>query len=643
MPQLAKAFRGFPVQSFLDVLAKLPGFEVRPTQLQMVEAVQKAIADKQHVLIEAGTGSGKSFSYLYPLVESGIRAVVSTGTIALQEQILHKDIPFLQQARPFTAAMAKGRQHYLCHTRFQEADRLLPPNDPLRATLRMIGATLDEWDGDVAELPFAVPPLLWSELQSSSEDSLGQRCEHYSYCPARMARAKLADVDIVVTNHALYLADLAAGNTILPPHDVVVFDEAHHLPAAAMQAFTVAIGRYASTKLLQKVRRRVSPVPDKLTSELLDAEAGILDWVLSPNKPIYRLFPDSDFYHQVDRILVALTSVRRWLHELDTEQLPLGDALMASKAHLHRQKLETQLANLLSRWQYFAASHADLERVNWVEVDSRRGYFELKSTPLDVAEILARDLWSARPAVLASATLAVGQDFSYARRQMGLDGGAEMILPSPFSYEEQVALFLPAGLPDPNDKQFIRSAVPHMRAAIEMAGGRSLLLFSSWRSMEEAWHLLDDLPYPRSKQGELPPRRLVEWFKNTPGAVLFATATFWEGIDVPGEALSCLIIEKLPFAAPDNPVTQAKVEKMKAANQDWFKAYMLPEAITKLRQGFGRLIRSRADKGLVVILDSRLTTRGYGRQVLNALPPAKRIARLDLATPYLPDPAGLRR
>ncbi|MBC7542875.1 MAG: ATP-dependent DNA helicase [Candidatus Sericytochromatia bacterium] len=625
------------MQSFLDVIARLPGYEVRPTQLQMVAAVDLALKDRKHLLIEAGTGSGKSFGYLFPLLEQGVRAVVSTGTIALQEQILHKDIPFLQQARVFTAAMAKGRHHYICHTKLAEADRILPPHDPMRNTLMSIQQHLPDWEGDSAELPFSIERPLWDELFSSGEDSLGPRCEHFTYCPARVARAKLGEVDLIITNHALYMSDLASGGGILPPHDLVVFDEAHHLPAAAAQAFTVTIGRFATTKLLQKIRRKVSSVPDRLTVDILDAEAGILDWVLTPNKPTYRLFPDSDFYGMVDRVLHSLTGLRVWLHELDTDRLPFPDPLVASKAALHRVRLEQQLANLISRWQCFSAAGSDEERVNWVDTDTRRGYFELKSTPLDVADLLAKELWSQKTTILASATLAVGKDFSYIRRQLGLDSGNEMVLASPFDYPEQVALFLPAGLPDPNAPDFIKSCVPHMQSAIEMAGGRSLLLFSSRRAMDEAWTHLQHLDYPMAKQGDLPPRRLVDWFKSTDGAVLLAMATFWEGIDVPGEALSCLIIEKVPFAAPDNPVTQAKVEKMKANGQDWFKAYMLPEAITRLRQGFGRLIRSRSDKGLVVILDSRLTTRGYGRQVLNALPPAQRIARLDLAAPYLPE------
>jgi ATP-dependent DNA helicase DinG len=624
------------LQGFLDVLARLPGYEVRPSQLQMVDAVHAAFQGRHHLLVEAGTGSGKSFGYLFPLLEQGVRAVVSTGTIALQEQILHKDIPFLQQARTFSAAMAKGRSHYICHTKLQEADRILPPGDPLRMTLSAIQQELPEWEGDSAELPFGVEPRLWDELYSSGEDSLGPRCEHFSSCPARVARARLAEVDLIVTNHALYLSDLASGGAILPPHDLVVFDEAHHLPGAAAQAFTVSIGRYATTKLLQKIRRKVASIPDSLTRDVLDAEAGILDWLMRPNKPTYRLFPDSDFYGMVDRTLNSLTYLRMWLHELDTDKLPFPDPLVASKASLHRVRLEQQLANLIARWQCFSSNGADDSRVNWVETDTRRGHFELKSTPLDVAELLNRELWSQKTAILASATLAVGQDFSYVRSQLGLDGGKDLILPSPFDYQEQVALYLPPGLPDPNDREFISACVPHMRKAIDMAGGRSLLLFSSWRSMDEAWRALEDMDYPKAKQGDLPARRLVEWFKQTPGAVLFATATFWEGIDVPGEALSCLIIEKLPFAAPDNPITQAKVEKMKANGEDWFKGFMLPEAITKLRQGFGRLIRTSSDKGLVVLLDSRLTTRGYGRQVINALPPARRIPRLDLAMPYLP-------
>lgn len=623
------------VASFADILTALPGYEVRPQQHAMIDAIKRALKADRHLIVEAGTGSGKSFGYLYPLLEQGERVVVSTGTIALQEQLIREDIPFMAKAsgKKWHAVLAKGRHHYLALQKLWEMDRHVMPHDPMRAPLDLIKAELDEWDGDRANLTHAVPGGLWDEVASSTEDCLGRRCEHHGHCFYFQSRSLLHEADVIVTNHALYMVDLASGGALLPPHRVVVFDEAHHLARVAEAAFTATIGRYSATKILQKLRRRIGPIPDRLMSPVIDSEAALLDWLLSANRREFRINPDSEFLMIVERLAMALEEIRGWLGHVSLESLPFPDDSALTKAALHRQKLDAQLGDLLARWSFFGEETAD--RVNWASVESDRGYFELKSTPLSVADVLHEQLWSKKTAILCSATLAVDRDFRFAKQSLGLDVADELVLQSPFDYPSQAALFIPPGLPEPNAPHFWEAALPAVKAAIEMSGGRALILFSSYRALEKAFQGLEDLPYPIARQGDLPQRRLIQWFKETPGAVLLATSTYWEGIDIPGEALSLLVIERLPFAVPDDPVVQAKVERLKAKGDNWFRQWMLPEAVMRLRQGVGRLVRSKRDKGLIVILDSRLDTKGYGRDVLKALPPATRIRRLDLARPFL--------
>ncbi|MBM3268820.1 MAG: DEAD/DEAH box helicase [Candidatus Sericytochromatia bacterium] len=635
------------IESFREIVAKLPGYEARPGQEQMAALISEALDDGRHAIVEAGTGSGKSFAYLIPLLQAEGPFVVSTNSIPLQEQLISKDVPFLESAlgQPIRVTLAKGRGHYLCRQKFWELDRTMGAEDPRRPAFDTIKSMLDSWDGDDASLPFEPESALWNEIGQSTEDCLNHRCEFFDLNPVRRIRHEMAGSHLIVTNHALYMADLAAGGGILPDHRAVVFDEAHHLPETATKTFSSQIGRFSQMMLLQKLRRRVAPVPDKVALGFIDLEARLFEWLLSmadggpmPANPhaaqaegrsSFRLYPDARFLDVAEGFHEQLVELRQWLSAAP-EPLGLHPDLI-SKAPLHRERLRGQLDSLIARWEFFAREAGDAgDRVNWVELDRSRGYFELKSAPLGVGPILRDLLWLKRPAILTSATLAVDGDFQYFRNQLGLPEPLELALPSPFDYERQALLYIPRFLPEPNHPGFAEDSREAIRHILDYSQGRAFVLFTSHRAMRSAFRVLaPKLEYPCRQQGELPRAALLEWFKATPGAVLFATASFWEGVDVPGDALSCVIIDRLPFAVPDDPVIQARVERMKQQGRDWFREFTLPEAIIRLKQGFGRLIRTGTDRGLVAILDNRLLTKAYGATILKALPPCPRIRDLD--------------
>ena len=634
-----------PVERVIEqIVSQLPGYEPRPQQFEMSRVIERAIQTKHHAVIEAGTGSGKSFGYLIPVLESGRKAVIATGTIALQEQLLHKDLPFLAQAygRDIKVALAKGRSNYICLRKLDEVDRTLSPSDDLRPVISdLLQITSSKaWSGDRAELPFNVDSRFWMDsLASDPEDCLGPRCPNWLFTPHRTARQACEDAQIIIANHALYFADLAMGGGVLPHHDLVVFDEAHHLDRAAMSALSTHISRWMTGKLLQRVQRRFRSIPLKIIQDLDEAENGLMDHLYQRGRGQFRLDPEPEFESRASAMSSALARLAQWIGRSDLGQMtilePEPDAA-AARAEMVRDQMESVSADLAARWEHFATLRAGDHRANWMTIDPGRDSFELTSAPLDIGETLAGLLWSVRTCVLTSATLAVDGKFDFLKQELGLPGDTlDCVLGSPFDYPNQALLYLPRGIPAPNDPSFGAAACPEIERILTMTAGRAFVLCTSYRSLREiAGQLIPRLPYPCKTQEDLPRARLVEWFKTTPGAVLFATATFWEGVDIPGDSLSCVIIDKLPFASPDEPVVQARTERMKANGEDWFGGYMLPRAVLALKQGFGRLIRTRTDRGLVAILDRRLLTMRYGDIVLRSLPPARRLltlaATLDL-------------
>lgn len=629
-----------PIEQVVEQLvSQLPGYEPRPQQLRMARMIADAVGGKRHALIEAGTGSGKSFGYLVPLIEAGRKAVISTGTIALQEQLLHKDLPFISQAygREIKVALAKGRGNYVCLRKLLEADVTLSPTDANRQVvqelIQLTGA--GEWRrGDRGDLPFNVDGRFWADtLASDPEDCLGPRCDNYVFTPHRLARVACEEAQIIIANHALYFTDLAMGGGVLPQHDIVVFDEAHHLDRAAQAALSVQVARWMIGRLLQRVQRRFSALAPQLVEALGDAEQDLSQTLYRRGRGQFPITPDPDFESAALRLAEALTRLAEWVASQDTSQMTLLDEdpeLAKQRAEMVRDQMQAVAENMAARWSHFAALRPGDARANWMQIDPARDHYELQSAPLEIAEQLTELLWTRRTCVLTSATLAVDGKFDFLKRELGLPAdSAEAVLGSPFEYPKQVLLYIPRSLPMPNEPHFTRESCPEIERILTMTRGRAFVLCTSYRSLRElATTLTPLLPFPCKTQEDLPRSRLVEWFKTTPNAVLFATATFWEGVDVPGEALSCVIIDKLPFASPDDPVVQARTDRMKARGEDWFGGYVLPRAVLTLKQGFGRLIRTRTDRGIVAILDRRVLTMRYGEIVLRSLPPARRLAAL---------------
>lgn len=611
---------------FKEVVGKLKNYEPRQQQITMAENINNAFEKCQSLIVEAGTGSGKSFGYLVPSAISGYKIVISTGTIALQEQLLNKDVPFIVENcnKDLKIALAKGRGNYLCKQKFFETLRTLSPNSKEMKTIKKVEVLLSkEWNGDQAELEFVVPKLIWLEINSDKDDCISYRCEHFSSCPFRVARSVLGDADIIITNHALYFTDLASGGTILPAHDFVIFDEAHHIKNAATKAFTIAIGKWASTRLIQKIQKRIAYVPDSISSNIASTETEMISWLFSKDKENFRIFPDSDFYSLVDDEIIRLRALRNWLNDLDTEQLELFGEDTKFKKVCHKDLLLSQASNLVSRWEYFMKQDITDEedtRVNWAETNTDKLNFEIFSAPIFISKILKEKLWSKLPAILTSATLAVNNSCDYTKSQLGIEAEG-LILDSPFSYKEQARLYLPKLNMDPNSSSYNSTISKMIKEIVQISEGRALVLFTSIYSMKQvSAFVLEQVEYPCKVQGDLPRNKLIDWFIKTDNSILFATATYWEGIDIPGEDLSCVIIDKIPFSSPDDPVTSAITDHMKAQNKSWFMEFMLPEAALKLKQGYGRLIRTKNDTGMICILDPRLLNKAYGKVIINSLP-----------------------
>lgn len=625
-------------QAIQEIVSQLPGYEPRPQQLEMAQTIEEAIRTNRHALIEAGTGSGKSFGYLIPLLESGKRTVISTGTIALQEQLLNKDLPFLEQAygKPIQVALAKGRSNYVCVRKLDEVHRTLPPGDAMLPVVEELSETVRNgvWNGDRAELPFNVDARFWADsLASDPFDCLGPKCPNYQGTPHRLARIACEEAQIIIANHALYFTDLATGSALLPQHDVVVFDEAHHLERAATGALTTAVNRWEAGRLLQRVQRRFPNIPAKVVQGIFDAENDLMDLLYARGRGQFRLERDPDFEQRALEMSKAIVRLAQWIDAADAAQMAMLDddpAMAKQRAETQREQMRTVAQDLAQRWEHFGLLKIGDQRANWIFTDPSRDVYEINSAPLDVGEALDHLLWSKRTCVLTSATLAVDGKFQFLKHELGLpEKTLDRVLGSPFDFPNQALLYVPRRLPLPSDPGWTDAIVTEVERVLAMTQGRAFVLCTSYRSLRDiAGRLQGKIPFPSKTQEDLPRQRLVEWFKSTPNAVLFATATFWEGVDIPGDALSCVIIDKLPFASPDDPVVQARTDRMKARDEDWFGDFMLPKAILALKQGFGRLIRTKTDTGIVALLDRRVLTHRYGEVVMRSLPPARRLQNL---------------
>lgn len=601
----------------------LPLYEERSQQVAMSQGIWEALHTRKILLVEAGTGTGKTLAYLIPAILSGLKVVVSTGTKNLQEQIFYKDIPFLQQVLPrkVKACYMKGRQNYLCLWRLQRL-RHHPSLPGLIDSAWM--QRLERWaeetpTGDRAELAdLSDDASVWSEVCTTSESCLGQRCEFYTPCFITRMRQEAAAADVIIVNHHLLFADLALKESsygeVIPRYDAVIIDEAHHIEEVATQYFGMGISTYRIEELARDAEREIRALkleasPPEHTISLLLQRSGALFRLLESRGDRQRLAPN------------------RTPKGFPKAAADLGDTLALLGIQLENIKDATE--GVLSCAQRAAVLAAEVEFVTamdnpryvyWAE-QRGRGIF-LQASPIDVAEELQERLFSLdRPMILTSATLATGQTFDFIKARLGIPEASELLLDSPFEYASQALLYLPAEIPDPRAPGFIASAAEEIRRLLLLSDGRAFVLFTSFRVMHAVYErLVGELPFTCLRQGDAPRGLLLDEFKADIHSVLFATNSFWQGVDVQGEALSCVIIDKLPFAAPSEPVVEARIDAIREAHGNPFLEYQVPAAIITLKQGLGRLIRTKQDRGVLAILDSRLHHKPYGRLFLASLP-----------------------
>jgi len=618
----------------------LPGYAFRPEQAAMAQAVARALSNSEPLLVEAGTGTGKTFAYLVPAILSGRSAIISTGTRTLQDQLFRRDLPMLAQAlgMPVNIALLKGRSNYLCRHRLELATQQGSLLDGERGAVRMLGRVA-RWasttkSGDLAELSdLPEQSSLWPSITSTRDNCLGQECRQFSRCHVMDARRAAQAADIVIVNHHLLLADLALKDAgfgdLLPGADAIILDEAHQVPEIAAQFF----GQVWSARQAELLARDAA-------AELKTAG------VESP--PLAAAL--EDIGRRVDGLRRALSggpSRRDWaqLGDAFLEGLAeLEDAMNAVAALLEEAAAGAGTSNCARRAQALAATLAgvraasDETGVRWVEAGAAG--FVVQFTPFETAARL-RECVEARPSawVFTSATLAIGGDFSHFAARVGLPDARTLCIDSPFDYRNQARIFLPPNLPDPKSPGYGDAFVEACAPLLEAGGGRAFLLYTSYRGLREGVDALKrrfpDPPFPVLVQGEAPREALLTRFRELGNAVLLATGSFWEGVDVKGEALSIVAIDKLPFASPDDPLLAARLEGIRRRGGNGFTEYQLPQAVLALKQGVGRLIRDFDDFGVIVIGDPRLRTKSYGRVFLAALPPSPILTDAAAAARFL--------
>jgi ATP-dependent DNA helicase DinG len=659
---------GFSLYQFFapgGVLSKThPAYEFRRGQLQMAQAVEEALEEKRHLIVEAGTGTGKTLAYLLPVIRSGKRVIISTGTKNLQEQLFFKDVPALERAlfpegdRKLSVCYMKGRNNYLCRKKlFDLTDQPvlsgLEEIEHYRAIAAWEKTTQTGDRAELAELPEA--SALWHKLDARADTCLGQKCKEWEHCFITEMRRRAAESDIIIVNHHLFFADLsikleadgAPDAGVLPECGAVIFDEAHELEEIAGNYFGISVSNLRMDELTRDVEHLLHR--EHLYTPQM---SGAIQSVRERSQLFFSLLPANEGRFAFD-------SRREFLEENGEEFLALNQSLYRLGAELEQlpQKQEevfalTRRAQQLQVQLRFVMENEDPNTVFWIE---RRGFrgpggsrrrsssftteektaggrtnVFLQATPIEVGQILRECLWSKlETSVLTSATLAVGGGFDYIRQRLGLDHARELVVPSHFDYESQAILYVPPDLPDPRTPQFAAEAAGLVRRLLEITHGRAFVLFTSYAQMNEIYErLLGQLEFPMLKQGDAPKSALLEEFRVTPHAVLFGTSSFWQGVDVQGEQLSCVIIDRLPFAVPSDPVVAARVKAIDAGGGNAFFEYQVPSAVITLKQGFGRLIRSLHDRGLLVLLDNRILKKAYGRVFVESLPPYSRTTDL---------------
>jgi ATP-dependent DNA helicase DinG len=617
------------------------GYEHRRGQLEMAEMVHAAFEGHHHAILEAGTGTGKTLAYLVPAICSGRRVVISTATKSLQEQLYQKDIPFLQKhfAPNLKVAVMKGRSNFLCVAKMNAmADQaLLKGMDELDAFQQIKQwAKLTE-TGDRAELTFLPDDSdLWTRLDARRDTCSGQKCPSFNPCFVTGMHQRAKDADLIIVNHHLFFADLALKQddfgSILPEYSAVVFDEAHEMEDVASDYF----GRQISNFRFDELARDA----DQTLRLLHLGTPGLLrrtQRIRERSRAFFEMFPPRDGRYPFSR-----NEREAFLEQHREAYDDLASALKGFETECAAMTQKPEEILRIARRSFeirqeltFLFESNERNFVYWYE-RRNKGVF-LAATPIDVSQILREKLFEQfDTVVLTSATLTVGNRFEFIRHRLGLDHAKERELPPEFDYEKQAMLYLPQNMPDVRNPAYTAKAADEIVNLLETSQGRAFCLFTSYSQMNELFERVRTrVPFPLLLQGTSPRSVLLERFKNTPGAVLFATASFWQGVDVPGEQLSCVIVDRLPFAVPSDPIVAARVAALQEDGRNAFAEFQVPEAVLALKQGFGRLIRTKTDRGVLALLDNRIQRMAYGKIFLESLPKYKMTTSLAEVSRFL--------
>ncbi|MFH0823402.1 MAG: ATP-dependent DNA helicase, partial [Pseudomonadota bacterium] len=606
------------------------GYEERPQQARMALEVHHALENGGKLIIEAPTGTGKTLAYLTASILSGKRVCISTGTKNLQEQIFFKEIPFLRKnLHPgIKAALLKGRGNFVCHVRYRRFMRqpYLPgigQPDSLGQIQEWYEQTLRNGKGDRAELTnLPEDDPVWREICSTGDACMGKLCADREDCFVALMRQKAQHSNIMVVNHHLLASDMSVRDTgfgeVIPRYEALIVDEAHGLEEAATSHFGCHLNWYRFDRLMKDVQKEL------VQRDIKEAELGQrLGWVTEAARDLFGLF-------RVERsrrvtlgtpgpeIISLRDKLRTYLGDLAARLIAIPNVAEELVG------LAGRIRAVLDELSIVINEEPSGDYANWAE--NREGTIVLHATPVEVGSILRTSLYERVPAlVMTSATLSSAGDFGYFKSRVGLDGDpgvVETVVDTPFDYRNQTLLYIPPSLPEPNASNFVDAITPVLQELFAISRGRAFALFTSYKNMQEVYsRLMGKVPYPMLIQGSRPKTKLLEEFKAVKESILFATASFWEGVDVQGEALSCVVVDKLPFAPPDDPVISARTQKLRLDGRDPFKSFQVPMAVIALRQGFGRLIRTKTDRGVLCILDRRIVTKFYGRTFLESFSP----------------------